>query len=284
MSIIAALVLIGLIVCVAKQQYLLPAWMFLPFLIEPRGAATVAIIPAALMGGIALHELVFPGTAAAEAAARRVQIGSYFQSRAVRILGAYLALFVLVIGLYAGMQLAEVRLQNADRAAMDWVAGNTPPQSRFLILTGDAELFCDPVQEWFPVLAGRVSETTIQGHEWTSQGSFFGRVTTLQALQACLQDGSPGACMREKAAALDASYDYIWVSRSGLIKQSCRPIGEASRGAALTMELAQDKRYSLVYSVDAIEVFTVNSGFTSATAEVINATPTSHVNDSVSRK
>ncbi len=62
MTLVAALGLIGLMASLAKREYLLPIWVLLPFAVEPRDAATVAIIPLALLGAIAVHEVVFPGT------------------------------------------------------------------------------------------------------------------------------------------------------------------------------------------------------------------------------
>lgn len=43
----------------------------------------------------------------------------------------------------------------------------------------------DPLQEWFPALADRRSQTTLQGLEWTLGSSFASHVSKLVDLQTC---------------------------------------------------------------------------------------------------
>ncbi len=260
MTIIAALGLVGLIACLAKRDYLLPAWLFLPFIVEPRGAATVSIIPLALLGSIALHEVIFPRIAAIEESVRKKPFAMCMESTAVKILFWYLAAFLFAVAVYAGNQLAVTSLSDANRSAFSWIADHTPAGSRFLVMTGDAELFCDPVQEWFPALTGMVSETTIQGHEWTSNGAFFTRVGQLQELQNCLQADDPEACVTRQAASSGLAYNYIYISKSGTLKQFCRASGEERRGNALISELTTDPQYTSAYRTQDVVIFSRGNG------------------------
>src|SRR5262245_28551346 len=69
-----------------------------------------------------------------------------------------------------------VALSPDERGAMTWVSHNTPPDSRFLIVTAEGWP-TDKTAEWFPVLAQRVSVDTVQGYEWVAGGAFATRTT-----------------------------------------------------------------------------------------------------------
>ncbi len=254
MTLVAVLGVVGISVCLSHRKFFLPAWLFLPFVIEPRGAPTVAIVPLALMAGIALDTIVFPGLARGRDAEQATS-DNYFESGGVRLLAGYLAAFLLIVALYASTQMAQIKLSSSNRAAFQWIAANTPPDSRFVLVTGDTELFCDPVQEWFPLLAQRESDTTVQGREWTSNGGFFVREAYLQDLQKCPQSVEPVACLEKQAAALQLHYDYVYIARQATVKQFCWPTGSEVRGAALILGLDNDPRYTNVYRTPDIEIF-----------------------------
>ena len=93
---------------------------------------------------------------------------------------------------------------------MTWVAANTPATSRFLLLTGAQDTMRDPAQEWFPALAKRNSQTTLQGKEWTWGGKFLSVISTYQALQSCTSSNI--TCLEQKAHKLGLQYDYIYIT------------------------------------------------------------------------
>ena len=255
MTLIACLGLIGVAASLAQRRYLLPLWALLPFAVEPRDAATVAVIPLALLGAVALHEVVYTGIYAVGSRSAGGSGGNYLSSRTAWILGGYLALFLLVMGIYAASLLAQLQVSKANRAAFEWVSSNTPPQSRFLILTGETEPFCDPLQEWFPVLSRRISQTTIQGYEWASNGAFFARVADLQGMQRCLTEDSPLQCVKNAASAMGVTYDYIYLPKRAATTQMCRPTGQVSPSTALSMQLGQDAAFQSVYQTADAEIF-----------------------------
>lgn len=286
LALIAALGLIGLAASLLKREYFLPAWLLLPFLIEPRSAATVAIIPLALMAAIAIREVLDPAFRKLAASSGPPQTAaSLARAHALYWVAAYISLFLLVMATYASLQLAQVRLQTADREAFAWVEANAAPDSRFLILTGETELFCDPVQEWFPALTGRSSLTTIQGYEWKSDGTFFSRVTQLQDLQRCVAAAEPLECVQQTAKAARLDFDYVYIQKQATSRQLCRVTGgAASTGGAIIAELERDRRFSPIYESDAAGIFAVQSGSAFMTAENTNMKVTSQVNDSTSKK
>ena len=97
---------------------------------------------------------------------------------------------------------------------MEWVAKNVPPQSQFLILTGETEAFADAVAEWFPVLSGSYSIVTIQGYEWMPDKVFLTKLDEYYALQACMDKTS--ACVDEWSLKENHPFEYVLVSRDGI--------------------------------------------------------------------
>ena len=65
----------------------------------------------------------------------------------------------------------------------------------------------DPIQEWFPALAERESQTTMQGLEWNLNQDFFPRLRSLITLQAC----TTLDCVNQWSANTDLSYDYLLI-------------------------------------------------------------------------
>jgi hypothetical protein len=285
-SLVAVLGLIGLIGAFARKQYLILAWIILPFAVEPRGAANISILPLALAGSIALSDIILPAIADLEATYRARKFESIFGSVGVRALLSYLGFFLLQYALFAGAQLARIVVSAPNRLAFQWVADHASPLSRFLVLTGDIELYCDPVEEWFPALTGRESLTTIQGLEWTSTGNFFVREGQFQQIQACVHADSPLQCIKDNTASLPSTYDYIYVSKAAPLKRFCRPLADQRRGAALMKELLADSHYRSVYESADVAVFELRAWAIKHGTEAVkaNAIAMNHVKDSVSRK
>ncbi len=254
MTIIPVLGLVGMAAQLVRKQYLLPAWFVLAFLIEPRSAATVAIVPCVLMAASALHAYILPAIAGVEPGLAGNNGRGPMAHWAVRGLLGFLCAYMLVMAVYAGMQLAQVHVTSEDRAAFTWIGSHTPSTSRFLILTGGAEMFCSPVQEWFPALTGRVSESTLQGHEWTSEGTFPERQSTLQQIQLCVGQDEPRACIGEQVARLGLQYDYVYITRLATLTAHCRSSGVRPIGDAFVRELQQDGDFVTVYQTQAVQV------------------------------
>jgi hypothetical protein len=96
--------------------------------------------------------------------------------------------------------------------AMQWVSENTAPNSRFLLLTGSSGIMSDPIQEWFPALAQRESQTTMQGLEWTLNGDFFPRLRSIIALQACINLD----CVNQWSTNTGLGYEYLLIQKSNV--------------------------------------------------------------------
>ena len=257
MTIIPVLGLVGLAVCMARRGYLLPAWLVLAFLVDPRSAPTVATVPLVLMCALALHEAVLPAVERIRPSGAGGDSPSPYQSPVVCLLLAYLGVYLLVMSLYAGMNLSRVVVSPENRNAFEWAAHNTPAAGRFLILTGNTELFCDPVQEWFPVLTGRISESTIQGSEWANRGRFFERVGSLQDIQLCMDANRPGDCLRQQASVAGLQFDYLYLTKIAAAGRGCRAEFLQRVGDRMLNELYADAEFVTVYQTDAAEILRV---------------------------
>ncbi len=95
-------------------------------------------------------------------------------------------------------------LPSEARSAMAWVAAHHP--GRRFALVREAPWEYNGVAEWFPVLAGAVNTTTVQGREWLAEGAFARAERRLQALDGSLSCRQVLRGLRQLPAA-----DYLWV-------------------------------------------------------------------------
>ena len=136
---------------------------------------------------------------------------------------------------------------------MQWIGQNTPEDSKFLVVTGDQNAFCDPINEWFPSLTKRESLTTVQGSEWLLGNDFGKNMIQVQSLQGCIDEGTE--CLARESNALGKSFNYIYVSIASPTK-NCMPSDsstQTTRGLIMALESTQD--YSIAYRSEKVVLF-----------------------------
>ena len=150
------------------------------------------------------------------------------------------------------LSMSSYRLNTDDREAMRWVRQNTLPGARFLLITGKEQPLGDLVQEWFPVLSGRQSLTTIQGLEWLGDNTFAQRDEELPKLQACTnQDVS---CLATWADKNDLEYEYVFIERTVQIPSyGLETFPELP--AVLLNSLLAAPEYELIYESNGVLIF-----------------------------
>jgi hypothetical protein len=195
--------LAGLVYAIWKREYLLLSLLLIPALLDPRSAASIALLAFSMMSALGFLDLLPPLQKL-----RGVELHPILNYRTGTV-----TLFLLTFILFVECGLLNFRLVNTtlttdERSAMGWLADNIPPDQNFLLVTGKTYSMSDPVQEWFPVFAGQHSQSTLQGLEWTLGAEFTDRLNDLAALQAC----ADFSCMEKFAARTGLSHDYIWVS------------------------------------------------------------------------
>ncbi len=251
LTIIILFAILGIAITIAKKEFLLPLFYVIPFIIEPRNAANVNTLPMSMLASIALCQLILPGLANFEEKRLNLKYQNIFQSRSGKLLIAYLSIIMFVGMVYFSLLLSNRRVSNENLKAFAWVSVHTPIGSRFIIVTGNTDLFRDWTLEWFPTLTDRTSLTTIQGREWLDGNLFSERVSDIQRLQRCILDGSPLACVEVQAKKLGSEYEYIYIAKKAVQENG----STTTRGDGLIFDIFQDrKNYSIVYQTDEVVI------------------------------
>jgi hypothetical protein len=136
-------------------------------------------------------------------------------------------------------------LSSSDRAAMAWIAADTAPDSRFLVMSGSPSWGLDPASEWFGALTARVSIATPQGSEWVAaRDEASVRYFTAQE---CGSEGSE--CLTAWSATYREPFDYVFIPDTpagGEVDRCCQP---------LMQSLLASSRFEVVYDRDGSTVF-----------------------------
>lgn len=202
--------LLGLFVTLRRRKYLLFGWAFLPFVLDPRNAPAVAQYAYVLLSSEGLY---FLWEEFNRAYSRSAKDASALSSAPAigGILFAVLGTYLFWSTFASARGLGGVSLKESDRGTMEWVRENTPPQARFLLLTNDGRIspMIDAYQEWFPALAERRSQNTLQGMEWLLGGEFYEHSLRLTELQAC----GDAACVWEWMFDNGVEAEYLLVRR-----------------------------------------------------------------------
>lgn len=196
-GLIATIGYIGLIMLASQKKLTIPGIFLLIAFANPRTAHTTENIPLAMAAGFFICDVVIPSIERNGKLLNKSWNGIYF-----------LLIPVVIINLIlVSAQSINTHLQIEERDAMEWVANNTSADGKFLVITGIANGFCDPVNEWFPALSGRESVTTQQGSEWT-KGSVFPRFSTaVREMQGCQLK-----CIIQRAQEVNIKFDYLYLS------------------------------------------------------------------------
>jgi hypothetical protein len=245
LALLASLGLIGLFIKLGRKEYLMPVWLALPFFINPRSASRLAIIPLAILATVCLFETILPAIQGNQDPPARARTATKY------FFLSYILIYMLINGYILDVKMANNRLGDQDRLAMTWLNRNTPPESSFIILTGEQQMLRDPIQEWFPAIAQRRSSTTLQGLEWLWGGEFITAIVNFQGLQNCiLQDV---ACLENKSQQLGLTFDHIYIKK--VSHPSCPPAQTCLLGQTLIDQLRHSTAYASIYEDTSTVVF-----------------------------
>jgi hypothetical protein len=248
-TLISALALLGLVLSLVRKDFLLVVMLFVPAFVDPRSAASFSLISWAMLAAIGFVDIIIPGLYALQNKSQSIQDleinwADYFlKSPFIKF-----ALTGLIFYAFFGTALSDqvypkVSLTPSDRSAMDWVANNIPPQSRFVILTGETETFADAVSEWFPALTRSVSVATVQGYEWMPGKVFLTKMDDYYALQPCMN--RTYQCVEQWAMETDHPFDYLLISQDDLSKNE----------NPLLISLLESSEYQIAYQKDEVAIF-----------------------------
>ena len=245
LPILAMLGLVGFFASLARRQTLLPAWMFILYLAEPRGGPLFMMIPLALLIGYALENVILPvlNPKGDNAPANTAQaLENILRGRTARYFLLFLFAYSLMSVFATVVKIEqELSLGPADLEAFKWVKENTPAKSQFLLITGQLPLR-DAWSEWFPVLTGQHSQATVFGYEWVNDGQFGQRVEAYQDLQACAYKNTTCLDTWNQGSSQDYSYVYVF-DRAGPTR------------LPITIYMQADTNYKLLFQNEQTMIF-----------------------------
>jgi hypothetical protein len=240
------LALLAAIMSLFRRDFLLPTWLVLIVLLDPRAAGTDASLPIGMLVAIAVTQIVLPSltpSAGVREATRDFPgddphgPGTYRRrfSLALAALACY-GVYASVLAPFLPGSSLLVSLRPGEIEAANWINANLPVGNRFLIVSGRSAWGEDPLSEWFPALTSQVNLTTPQGKEWV--GGLNEAAERHRQLQLCAERGRK--CFEEWLATGEAQFDYLLVARY--------PPASAIQTVALEVGLGRSDDYAMVYS------------------------------------
>ena len=253
-TVISALALLGLVIAIARRDFLLVVMLFVPAFVDPRSASTMSLISWVMLAAIGFVDVIIPGIYALKNGPQSMQDielnwYDYFnKTPAIKIALTGLIFYAFFGTVLSDQVYPKVSLTPSDRSAMEWVANNIPQQSRFVILTGETETFADAVSEWFPVLGKSTSIATVQGYEWMAGRLFQTKMDEYYTLQPCIS--KTYKCVEQWAINTDNQFDYLLISQDGLSSSE-----NSTLQNPLLTSLLESAAYPMIYRQADVAIF-----------------------------
>ena len=238
---LAVLAAVGAFFELSRRRPLLPLWLLAAFAV-PRLGFRAATVPAALLVGITLGQVVVPSLLGDRTPGHR--------SRLPRLAAFLLPVFLLGHALVfvtldaAASARANPPLTAGERAAMSWAGANLPADARVLVVSSAPSWAEDPVSEWFPALTQRTSVVTPQGCEWLPGDDYPRRVRAWESLVPCRDEGL--TCLVAWLDGNRVAVSHVFVSKV--------PRGRLAP-VRLVADLAASHRFDRVWEGPAAVVF-----------------------------
>lgn len=238
--ILPTLTILGLFITLRKRFFLPAGWMFFPFILDPRNAPAVALYASILLSSEGLYFLGNTFQNIYSNSVRPQKQQRQYVNYAGKSVLVLLSIFLFLTGFKSARDFSRVRLGPTDRETMEWIRGNTPENSHFLLLTNDGQVspMVDAYQEWFPSLTERHSQNTLQGLEWTMGSDFYKYSLNLMALQACKNV----ACVQAWAFENNIQTDYLLIRPKRILPE-------------LLDSIVTNKSYRLIYQTDGVAIY-----------------------------
>jgi len=240
---LAVIGLVGLLFAVSKGRYLLPAWVVVLMVVDPR-SATDAMVPLAMLIAVAVDEVLLGSLNRVRDASDELRFWprAVMRDRFARVMLAVGMLFGVIGGVQArGVVASPLRALDPDnRLAMAWIRDHADPGADFLVITG-ANWFVDADAEWFPVLTKHRSLNTVQGHEWLGTTAWLEQAWRNSDLQACVFETT--ACIEAWTRKWSAGDAWLFVPVKTI--DPATPTGDCCAG--LRASLATSTDYEVVF-------------------------------------
>lgn len=246
---------IGFLVAILRRQWLVPAWLVALMVLDSRGGATYAAVPAAMLAGSGAVELLVRLPALWSGSTAPSKPFAFLRSDRLPVAIGSILLALALIDAIGSQQAPDWRgfaLSDAQRGAMQ-EAGVLAPEGDYLVVTGRFWPV-DAVSEWFPTLAGARSAATVQSREWLGSEEFRTAVAASEALRECANAGS--ACLSEWSTTWDTAFTHVFIPKGSL----SGPFGDEDCCTGLRLLLAEDAGYSMIHDGPGGTIFERGNG------------------------
>jgi hypothetical protein len=243
------LALAGIVISLYRKEFFLIIWLTVVYVVAPKNSPIPGLIPLTLLSAIGLRSFdnlvpsmhQFIKTRQSMPAQLFDTVMRPFSLFSVSSVYLFIVIPVSLISLIEQPILHPIK--RSDRAAMQFIANNTPQNAKFVVLTPFDWFEADSV-EWFPLLAERRSLTTPQGLEWVSSYEFLkiGQSTyQLSSLVRLAQAGNESGEIVKYVETYFEEFDYVAIFANNL---------DENFGGFL-----ETKRFDLVYSKNNVVLF-----------------------------
>jgi hypothetical protein len=229
-----------------SRQYFLPAFFLTTVAFDTHGAAP----PATALCLLAAYASIALAGPALEALIARERPATAFGGGGLVLVLLFLLIWQVPLDPTVGASPLHV-LPAEHRAAMEWAAANTPPGSRFLVVSGEPFWSLDITSEWFPALAGRPSLATAQGSEWLEGRNGF-KNTAQRHLDLAKCEQETADCLAKWSAATSLTFSHVYVVKPPVVTGG-RLVRD--RPAALRNSLGSSDEYRLVFDGAGAQIF-----------------------------
>lgn len=245
----SALAFLGVFYALVQRRYFLPLWIAAGLLIDPRKFETEAMVPMSMLVAICVVDLILPLLRQRVSAPPRFRVSGRVIAWVSPLVVGILILYGTISSVVTTAQ-GDPGLAPSERQAMRWVNESTPPDSRFIVISGDLWPL-DRSGEWLPVLSGRVSVSTVQGYEWLPDNLYAKQIEAYRALQECTTMAA--GCIERWGQEFDKSFDYVYIATRSASLGGVYPRDACCGGLAASF--ASDPNYSLVFQNDGATIF-----------------------------
>jgi len=253
LDLMTALGVLGIVVRIARGQWMIPVWLMFTIFIDPRAGANYATVPLALSVVPIFGELLQRMVPAQGRSARltREPMPSLVRTHRAASVVVLLVLFVTLrtasrTAVDPASPLHGLEVDHV--AAMQWVRSDAGDNAAFAVVTGRS-WESDYLSEWFPVLAERTSIATVQGSEWTGIESFLTRLAMYRELQDCAT--ATATCLESWTDGWHATGAYVFLPKGQLFG----PTSPTDCCPALRETLRESTHYRVIYDGPGATIF-----------------------------
>jgi len=245
--------IIGLIYLIQKKNWFLPTWILAVIIFDTRSLERSILIPLSMVSAITIQEIILP--AFTKDSDKQFIKKILFPNLVSALLIAYIFFRSSILSQAYLLTLDNTldHLEINERNAMQWAKQNIPVGNSFLVLTAPViwETWENSeVSEWFPVLSGNQSITTVQGTEWLSNDKFGLQKKIYQSSQLCALEETTD-CLNDPS--IIGRYSYILLSGKLADRAS-----DVHFPLPIEAALIESPDYVLIYENEQVKIFSSN--------------------------